>query len=88
MFSLTGEIKVLSIGTHDFNFTSTLPRVLPSSFSGTYGYIKYSANVILRIPLWTDRKFEEPFTILRPVNLNDYPSLRVNYYILNYIRVC
>ena len=77
--SLTGENRVvLPVGTHDFSFTCTLPDDLPSSFFSTLGYIKYSANVILRIPFWPDKKFEEKFTVFRMINLNNYPSLRVN----------
>lgn len=77
--SLTGENRVvLPVGTHDFSFTCTLPDELPSTFAGTHGYIKYSAQVVLRIPFWPDKKFEKKFTVFKIVNLNDYPSLRVN----------
>lgn len=78
LFSFTDELQSLPSGTHDYSFACTLPHDLPSSFSGSHGHIKYTANVVLRIPLWPDKKFEEKFDVLRPLNLNDYPSLRVN----------
>ncbi|XP_055313203.1 arrestin domain-containing protein 2-like isoform X2 [Sitodiplosis mosellana] len=71
-----GENQVLPVGTHDYSFACTLPNDLPSSFTSNLGYIKYSANVVLRIPFWPDKKFEEKFTVFKTVNLNDYPSLR------------
>lgn len=80
MFSLTDELLSLPSGTHDYSFACTLPRDLPSSFIGSHGHIKYTANVVIRIPLWPDKKFEEKFNVLRPLNLNDHPSLRVNLY--------
>lgn len=71
------ELQVLPAGAHDYSFAFTLPHDLPSSFLGSHGHIKYTANVILRIPLWPDKKFEQKFDVLRPLNLNDYPQLRV-----------
>lgn len=76
--SLTGELHVMPVGTYDYSFTCTLPRNLPSSFSGSYGHIKYSAIVVLRVKnYWSEKKFYENFDVLKPVNLNDTPSLRV-----------
>lgn len=80
MFSFADELQSLPSGTHDYSFSCTLPRDLPSSFLGSHGHIKYNAIVVLRIPLWPDEKFEEKFDVLRPFDLNDHPSLRVNFH--------
>ncbi|XP_055295416.1 arrestin domain-containing protein 17-like isoform X2 [Sitodiplosis mosellana] len=71
-----GKIQVLPLGTHDYSCTCNLPRNIPSSFSGAYGHIKYTANVVLGISLRPDETFEEKFHVFKSVNLNDYPSLQ------------
>lgn len=73
MLLLTDEVETLTVGTHDYSFTCTLPPDLSSSISGQYGYIKYTANVVIRIPLWPNKKFEPNFFIFKTVNLNDNP---------------
>lgn len=53
---------------------------------GKIGYIRYSVNVILDIPIWPDKTFEEPFTVIKAVDLNSVPAYRVtllNFYIDN-----
>ncbi|XP_055312598.1 arrestin domain-containing protein 17-like isoform X2 [Sitodiplosis mosellana] len=69
-----GETRLLPMGTHDYSFTCMLPSDLPSSFSSTHGHIKYSANVIIRMPLWPDKKFEEKFTIYRRSGVSKHSS--------------
>lgn len=81
MSSLTdeAEVFVLPAGTHDFFFTCNLPPDLPSSISGYYGHIKYTACVMLHIPFWPNKKFEQKFHVFKPVNLNDFPELQVHH---------
>lgn len=83
MLSLTGhKNQLLPVGTHDYSLTCTLPKNLPSTFSGAYGDIKYTANVIVHKALWlkikTEKICEEKFTVFKTVDLNVYPSLRVS----------
>lgn len=54
-----------------------LPNGLPTSFEGDIGYIRYTARVVLDIPLWPDKHFEVPFTVIKAINLNDDPRLKV-----------
>lgn len=77
----TVENQVLPTGTHDFGFVCTLPGDLPSSLKSDIGSIKYTANVQITTPFWPDKKFEEKFIVLKRLDLNDYPSLRVNFFI-------
>lgn len=78
-FSLTEEVRLFSIGAHEYSFTFILPEDLPSSFESSFGRIKYTAYVIVRMPFGPDKIFEEKFSVRRRLDLNDYPSLRVNF---------
>lgn len=54
---------------------------------GDCGYIRYVAKVVFDTSMWADWKFEEPFTVIRPIDLNNTPSLRVIYLNLVYYLV-
>lgn len=45
---------------------------------GNVGYIRYSVEVVLDIPFWPDKEFEELFTVIKPLDLNDEYDLRVS----------
>lgn len=62
-----------------------LPAGLPTSVEGEFGHIRYIARVVLDIPLWPDREFEVPFTVIKAINLNAIPALRVIYSIFCFI---
>ncbi|XP_055295696.1 arrestin domain-containing protein 1-like [Sitodiplosis mosellana] len=66
----------LEAGVHNYTFEFMLPSNVPSSIEGKYGQIKYTVGVVLDVPLWTNKVFKEPFTLMKALNLNDYPSLR------------
>lgn len=71
-----GEVQLLP-GTYDYSYQCTLPNDLPSSFLGCWGSIKYSSQVVINIPRWPDKTFKQKFVLLKPLDLNDFPSLRV-----------
>lgn len=54
-----------------------LPPELPTSVEGSYGYIRYIVRVVLDFRLHPEMIFEEPFTVIKMINLNDEPALRV-----------
>lgn len=56
-----------------------LPTGLPTSFEGEFGYIRYTARVVLDIPLWPDTTFINPFTVIKAMDLNADASLRVQF---------
>ncbi|XP_055306658.1 arrestin domain-containing protein 17-like [Sitodiplosis mosellana] len=66
----SGSIE-LQPGTYKFTFEFTLPHQLPSSIEGDCGHIRYVAKVVCDMPMWVDKKFEEPFTVIRPTNLRE-----------------
>lgn len=54
-----------------------LPPELPTSVEANIGYIRYLARVVVDIPMAFDKEFEVPFTVIKVVNLNAIPALRV-----------
>lgn len=64
-------------GVYNYTFQCNLPIGLPTSVEGIHGHIRYSATVTLIRPMWTDQEFEEGFTVIKPVDLNDQPQLFV-----------
>ncbi|XP_055312538.1 arrestin domain-containing protein 17-like [Sitodiplosis mosellana] len=70
-----GEVRI-SPGTYNYTFQCLLPAGLPSSIEGKFGHIRYTANVVLDIPMWVNKKFVNPFTVIKPINLNDDRILR------------
>lgn len=64
-------------GEHIYDFQFRLPAGLPSSFEGEFGHIRYIATAVLDIPKWPDDEFQQPFTVIKPLDLNDNPELRV-----------
>lgn len=74
---LSGEFK-LQPGTYNYTFQCLLPAGLPTSVEGDHGFIRYSATVNLDRPMWPDQEFEEGFTVIKPLNLNVMPHLRVS----------
>lgn len=75
-YKITDDFR-LPPGNYNYSFQCMLPPGLPTSFEGQIGYIRYTARVVLDIPLWPDKTFDVPFTVIKAINLNDDPSLRV-----------
>ncbi|XP_026741455.1 arrestin domain-containing protein 17 [Trichoplusia ni] len=69
------EIEIPS-GKQVYNFTCTLPPVLPSSFEGQYGYIRYTVKVTLDRPWKFDQETKMAFTVLNAFDLNLNPSYK------------
>lgn len=50
---------------------------LPTSLEAAHGHIRYVVKVVLERPIWLDKEFSEMFTVIKPLNLNLYPDLKV-----------
>lgn len=76
-FQLTGSVDLMP-GTYSHTFQYTLPANLPTSVNGRYGYIRYRVRVVLNFRFWPNTKFTEAFTVIKPINLNALPGIRVS----------
>lgn len=73
---IKGTIEIQP-GIYTYTFQCNLPDNLPTSLESQNGYIRYSVLVKLDRPLMIDTEFLQPFTVIKKVNLNDSPALRV-----------
>lgn len=64
-------------GVYNHSFQCQLPAKLPTSVSGKHGYIKYGVRVVIDIAFWPNKEYDQPFTVIKEVNLNHDPGLRV-----------
>ncbi|KAL9889873.1 arrestin domain-containing protein 17-like isoform 1-T2 [Glossina fuscipes fuscipes] len=65
----SAEIE-LPAGTHTYPFTYALPPILPSSFEGQFGHVRYTIKVTLDRPWKFDQDMKMAFTVIAPVDLN------------------
>lgn len=71
------NLTTVSPGLYSFQFECDLPDNLPTSYEGKFGFIRYVAAVYIKHPLYADKVYVKAFTVIKPHNLNVYPSFRV-----------
>lgn len=76
LFFIKGEMTI-EPGTYTYPFQVQLPLGVPTSLEAEHGHIRYGMQVVLNRPRWADQKFEETFTVIKPLNLNHDLTLRV-----------
>lgn len=69
----------LVAGNHKFDFAFVLPKNLPSSLEGIYGYIRYTAQVVLKRKYKSDLCYYTTFAVLSYVDLNLKRELKVKF---------
>ncbi|XP_049871660.1 arrestin domain-containing protein 17 [Pectinophora gossypiella] len=74
--SNTGNEIEIPAGKHVYNFTCALPPVLPSSFEGQFGYVRYTVKVTLDRPWKFDQETKMAFTVINALDLNLNPSYK------------
>lgn len=78
-FYFEGEAQItLPPGSYHYPFQHNLPLELPTSFESEFGYIRYHIRAVLAVSTQPDEEFDEPFTVIKTVDLNADPTLRVN----------
>lgn len=73
-----GKIRMMP-GTYSYRFQCVIPSSLPSSVEGSIGHIRYSACVIIDIPMFQSIEFQQQFTVIKTIDLSNYPVLRVSF---------
>lgn len=68
---------VVQAGANRYEFTCQLPSHLPASFESPYGSINYAIQTMLVVPWDSDIKSEIKFTVIREVDLNLQPDLKI-----------
>ncbi|XP_063367877.1 arrestin domain-containing protein 3 [Cydia amplana] len=74
--SNTGNEIEVPAGKQVYSFTCALPPVLPSSFEGEFGYVRYTVKVTLDRPWKFDQETKMAFTVINALDLNLNPSYR------------
>ncbi|KAJ2949368.1 hypothetical protein O0L34_g15281 [Tuta absoluta] len=74
--SSSGNEIEIPAGKHTYNFTCNLPPVLPSSFEGQHGYVRYTIKVTLDRPWKFDQETKMAFTVINALDLNLNPSYK------------
>lgn len=64
-------------GLYSYIFQCMLPAHLPTSVEGKYGYIRYTATVVIEFSKRPVKTFVEPFTVIRKTDWNTLVALRV-----------
>lgn len=74
--SNTGNEIEIPAGKQVYNFTCALPPVLPSSFEGPYGFVRYTVKITLDRPWKFDQESKMALTVINAMDLNLNPSYR------------
>nr|CAD7202514.1 unnamed protein product [Timema douglasi] len=68
--------NVLPVGDVTYPFSYALPVKLPSSFEGSYGYVRYTVRATLDRPWKFNQDAKSVFTVISHTDLNLLPQLR------------
>lgn len=66
-------------GTYSYRFQCVIPPNMPTSVEGSVGHIRYSACLTIDIPMFQSKEFQQTFYVLKTIDLNNYPMLRVSF---------
>ncbi|XP_053679456.1 arrestin domain-containing protein 2-like [Anopheles nili] len=73
-----GTTTELPAGEHVYEFACDLPANLPTSFEGSYGQCRYTAQVVMDRPWKFNLTYKVGFTVIKPLDLNTVsPAIRM-----------
>lgn len=72
-------------GNNHYPFSIRLSTKLPTSYEGTYGYIRYVATLHIEKSAEKIEPLKETFTVIRALNLNNQTLFRVS--LLTLVRI-
>ncbi|XP_026462625.1 arrestin domain-containing protein 2-like, partial [Ctenocephalides felis] len=72
-----GSEVQLESGKHIHNFMCALPALLPCSYEGGTGFVRYTIKVTLDRPWKFDQTSKAAFTVISPLDLNLDPRYRL-----------
>ncbi|CAO4366125.1 unnamed protein product [Caenorhabditis nigoni] len=61
-------------GDYEWKFSFDLPKECPTSFEGTFGFIRYFVRVHIDVPNWLDTKVDSAVTVSPNIDLNSIPG--------------
>lgn len=79
MTALFSADSVVPAGDNQYPFSIPLSSKLPTSYEGTYGYVRYVATLHIEGSAQKIDPLKETFTVIRPLNLNNHSLFRVSY---------
>ncbi|KAK6100690.1 Arrestin (or S-antigen) N-terminal domain family protein [Brugia pahangi] len=66
--------RILPDGRHEIPFSFTLPKTLPTSFEGEFGFIRYTCKAICERPWDVDIISKRAFTVIGIEDINQDPE--------------
>ncbi|OWF49831.1 arrestin domain-containing protein 3-like [Mizuhopecten yessoensis] len=72
-----GDYVEMQPGNYGYPVNFLLPQVVPSSFEGGTGYVRYLIKAKVRIKGGTDYRVQHPFTVIFMLDLNTIPEARL-----------
>lgn len=73
------DIRLVPDTYYEYSFSYTISRAAPSSIISKYSFIRYKMCVVFDMSWEPDiDAYKTPFRVIQPVNLNDYPNLKVH----------
>lgn len=69
---------------YSYRFQCVIPPSVPTSVEGSIGHIRYSACLTIDIPMFQSKEFQQTFYVLKTIDLNNYPMLRVSFFVVEF----
>lgn len=72
------EINLFA-GVHTYPFEFILPKEIPSTFKGKFGYVRYTIKAALKFKRKFEQEVEIEFIVITNVDLDRIPGSKVGF---------